>query len=212
MNRKLKASLILIGGFILLTAALCFVDLQPIGPGGSPVGFGTVNELVQKTTGVHFILYALTDWLSLIPLGIALGFGCMGLAQCMKRRSFQKVDRNLIILGIFYLVLIGIYLLFEALKVNYRPILINGVLEASYPSSTTMLAICIMITASRQWEAKIKGEGLKKWLCIFTYGFVLFMVLGRLVSGVHWLTDILGGILLSAGLVLLYDFFCKRFQ
>jgi undecaprenyl-diphosphatase len=32
------------------------------------------------------------------------------------------------------------------------------------------------------------------------------MVAARLASGVHWLTDIIGGILLSAGLVMIYDF------
>ena len=88
--------------------------------------------------------------------------------------------------------------------VNYRPVLIDGYLEASYPSSTTMLVMCVMPTAIMQVNYRMKNNILKRCVSFAMIAFMAFMVIGRLVSGVHWFTDIVGSALLSAGLVLMY--------
>lgn len=166
-----------------------------------------MNRLFHRLTGVHLFLYTLTDWLSLIPLALATGFAILGLAQWFQRRNLLNVDRDILILGSFYLVVIAAYMLFECAAVNSRPVLINGVLEASYPSSTTMLVLCIMSTSRLQLKARIRHGIRRRWILLFISAFAAFMVIGRLVSGVHWLSDIIGGALLSAGLVRLYEAF-----
>lgn len=108
-------------------------------------------------------------------------------------------------LGILAALVLWAYLLFEALAVNYRPILIDGYLEASYPSSTTLLALCVIPTGMLQLHARLQSRMLRRSLLVLLGAFTGFMVIGRLLSGVHWLTDIIGGVLLSAGLVLLYQ-------
>ena len=67
--------------------------------------------------------------------------------------------------------------------------------------------MCVMPTAAMQFHSRIKNRALKKWLTYFIAAFLLFMVAGRLISGVHWFTDIVGGGLLSTGLVMLYRYF-----
>ena len=114
------------------------------------------------------------------------------------------MDYNILILGGFYIVVMAVYVLFEVFVVNYRPVLIGGILEASYPSSTTMLVMCVMPTAIMQFSARIKNNILKRFVASAITVFVVFMVIGRLLSGVHWFTDIIGGALLSAGLVMMY--------
>ena len=204
-KNRLYISAAFLGAFVLWTAALYFVDVQPIGPDGSLVGFGTVNGYVHSLTGVHFALYTVTDWLGLVPIAVCAVFGVMGLAQLVKRKSLQKVDRDIIVMGIYYVAVIALYLLFEAVKVNCRPVLINGVLEASYPSSTTMLVMCVMPTAAMQAKKRIKNSMFKKCAVAAAYAFTVFMVTARFVSGVHWFSDIVGGVLLSAGMVMLYS-------
>ena len=194
--------------FVLWTAAIRFVDVAPIGPEGSAVGFAAANGYFHRLTGVHMDLYILTDWLSLIPLGFIPGFALLGLVQWICRRDIRKVDFSIFVLGGFYVLVMGAFLLFELFPVNYRPVLIEGVLEASYPSSTTLLVMCVMPTAALQLRSRVRHPALRKCICVFIAGFSLFMVAGRLVSGVHWLTDIIGGGLLSGGLVLLYRAVC----
>lgn len=190
--------------FLLWTVAIQFVDVQAIGPQESSVGFATINQFVHKLTGVHMSLYTITDWLGLVPLMFVMGFGTLGLIQWIKRKHLLKVDYSIFVLGGFYIVVMAVYVLFEMLVVNYRPVLIGGILEASYPSSTTMLVMCVMPTAIMQINARIKNNVIKRFVASTIIAFIVFMVIGRLVSGVHWFTDIIGGALLSAGLVLMY--------
>ena len=203
-KKKVCIAVILLSAFALWTAAVQFVDVQPIGPQGSAVGFATINGWVHDLTGVHMALYTVTDWLGLVPIGVAMGFALLGLIQWIKRKHLRQVDFSILVLGGFYLLVMAAYVLFEVFVINHRPVLINGHLEASYPSSTTMLVLCVMPTTLMQLNARIKNQTLKRWVGFGITAFILFMVIGRLLSGVHWFTDIIGGALFSAGLVMLY--------
>ena len=204
-KRNICIALRLLAAFVLWTIAISLIDVQAIGPQGSTVGFATLNGFVHNLTGTHMTLYVITDWLGLVPVAFGFGFAALGLAQWIKRKSILKVDGSILILGGFYIVTLAAYLFFESYVVNYRPVLIEGYLEASYPSSTTLLVLCVMPTAIMQLRGRIKNHALRKAITCAITSFIVFMVAGRLVSGVHWFTDIIGGVLLSAGLVMIYD-------
>lgn len=199
-----------LAAFVLWTILLSLVDVQCIGPKESEVGLATVNGWFHGLTGVHMALYVLTDWLSLIPLGIVVGFAILGLTQWIRRKRLGKVDVDILLLGGFYGLVLLVYVFFEQFAINYRPVLIEGILEASYPSSTTMLVLCVMPTAVVQGNLRIRHQKWKIVVIWAVWAFTAFMVVGRLISGVHWLTDIIGGMLLSCGLVMLYCGMCRR--
>lgn len=205
-KKILYAGVCFIAAFILWTVLVCLVDVQNVGPRSSFVGFATVNEAFHNITGVHMSLYTVTDWLGLVPFAIAFGFAILGFIQLCKRKSIFKVDRSILALGGFYIAVMLVYVFFEYAVINYRPVLISGYLEASYPSSTTMLAACVMPTCSMELNRRIKSKKIRVGVFAVIYGFTAFMVIGRLISGVHWLSDIIGGMLISTGLVLLYRF------
>lgn len=196
---------ILLAAFALWTLAVQHIDVQAIGPNGSSVGFAGLNGWVHDLTGVHMGLYVLTDWLGLVPMGFVLGFAVLGLVQWMRRRKLFRVDHDILLLGGFYLLVLILYLVFETVAVNARPVVIDGRLEASYPSSTTMLVLCVMPTAMMQLRARIRNTKVRTIVLTILAVFTACMVVGRLIAGVHWFTDIIGGVLLSAGLVALYD-------
>ena len=190
--------------FVLWTIVISTIDVQAIGPRKSAVGFATFNGFFHSLTGVHMLLYTITDWLGLVPLCFVLGFAVLGLIQLIKRKSLLKVDYNILLLGGFYMMVMVAYAFFEMFVINYRPVLIEGYLEASYPSSTTMLVMCVMPTAIMQLHSRIKKKEIRKCISGVIFAFTIFMVIGRLISGVHWFTDIIGGAILSAALVMLY--------
>ena len=190
--------------FVIWTWLIQKVDVQPVGQKGTDVGFAVLNCWFHKLTGVHMGLYTITDWLGLVPVFVCIVFGGIGLWQLIKRKNLFKVDTDLIYLGIYYVIVIFGYLFFEMCPINYRPILIEGILEASYPSSTTLLVLCVMPTLVLQANRRIENRYLKRIIYAFTIVFSVFMVIGRLVSGVHWFTDIMGAVFLSTGLFYLY--------
>ena len=203
-RRYFCIAICMLTAFLLWTSAIRFIDVRPIGPLGSTVGFASVNQFVHDLTGVHMTLYTITDWLGLVPLLFAMGFGVLGLVQWIRRKHILKVDRSILVLGGFYIVVLAVYVLFERIVINYRPVLIDGFAELSYPSSTTMLVMCVMPTAVMQLNVRIRNDVLKRCVSSAIIAFTVFMVIGRFISGVHWFTDIVGGVLLSTGLVLLY--------
>ena len=190
--------------FVAWTVLVCIVDVAAIGPRGSSVGFSSLNRFVHELTGTNMTLYTITDWLGLVPIAVAFGFAVLGLIQWIKRKSLLSVDRSIFVLGCFYIAVIAVFVFFELVVINYRPVLIEGYLEASYPSSTTMLVMCVMPTAMMQLCERIKNSTFKKIVFVFVVSFVSFMVAGRIISGVHWISDIIGGALVSTGFVLIY--------
>ncbi|MBQ9991864.1 MAG: phosphatase PAP2 family protein [Firmicutes bacterium] len=208
-KKSFYLSLLLLAAFILWTVAVSLIDIQTIGPNGSSIGFASLNSFIHRLTGVNLFLYEITDCLSLIPLSCAFGFALLGLWQWIRRKSLVKVDRSILLLGIFYIAVMAAYIFFEFYAVNYRPILLEDVLEPSYPSSTTMLVLTVMSTTIMQLNSRISNPALRKIAVLAIAAFSAFMLIGRLLSGAHWFTDIIGGILLSAALVMLYATFVE---
>ena len=196
--------IVLLAMFVIWTWLIQCVDVQPAGPGRTEIAFATFNCWFHGITGVHMEIYTITDWLGLVPIFVCIAFGGIGLFQLMKRKGLLKVDRDLIFLGIYYVVVIFGYLIFEMIPINYRPVLIEGILEASYPSSTTLLVLSVMPTLIFQVNRRVTNWAVKRMVCVLTIAFSAFMVIGRLIAGVHWFTDIVGAVIFSAGLFCIY--------
>ncbi|MBQ4346226.1 MAG: phosphatase PAP2 family protein [Oscillospiraceae bacterium] len=202
--RLLAAGGIFTALFVLWTLLVLTVDVQPLGQNGTNIGFAALNTRFHRWTGVHMLLYTITDWLGLVPLCICMIFGGTGLFQLVKRKSLLRVDRDLLLLGVYYITVIFCYLLFEVVPINYRPIPIAGYMEASYPSSTTLLVLSVMPTVSFQVQGRMRKGAARMTAHVLVILFTVCMVAGRAASGVHWITDIVGAMLLSTGLYLLY--------
>lgn len=196
--------------FLGFTVLVSVADVRPVGPEGSAVGLATLNAWAAERIGVHMLWYQITNVLGVVALLTAGCFGLLGLTQLAQRRSLWKVDVQILLLGAFYVLLAVCYLFFEKLIINYRPVILEGGLEASYPSSHTMLTVCIMATAIMELRRLLaQKEALCRVLTAAAFIVMVVTVIGRLLSGVHWLTDIIGGLLLSVTLMLLYASFVR---
>ena len=203
-KKNLLIGSIFLAMFAVWTALIQSVDVQPLGQNGTSIGFATFNCWFHHFTGVNMAIYTITDWMGLVPVVICLIFAGIGLVQLIKRRSIFRVDADIMILGVYFVIVFLAYAIFEMIPINYRPILIEGIMEASYPSSTTLLVLSVMPVLIEQIQRRLSGIGVKRIITIAAIAFSVFMVTGRLISGVHWFTDIVGGELLSAGLYMLY--------
>ena len=203
---------VLIAAFALWTALVQIVDVRPVGQNGTDIGFATFNTWFHGLTGVHMGIYTATDWLGLVPVAVCLGFGALGAMQLIRRRSLLAVDPDLLLLGVHYVAVAAAYLVFEAFPINYRPIPIDGVMETSYPSSTTLLVLGVMPTLACQAATRMEAGLAKGAIVASVSAFSALMVVGRLVSGVHWATDIVGSVLLAAGLFAMYRYAVARVE
>ena len=204
VKKDLQASLVLFVLFIVLIILLKTVDVEPLGPQNSEVGLATLNWAVHHVLGDHLVWYNITDILGKIALLTAFGFACLGLYQWIKRKDIRKVDLDILLLGGFYGLVILFYIFFEIFVVNYRPVILETELEASFPSSHTMVTLFIMGSAIYQCKRRIRNKMIKNILISICFLIMVVTVAGRLISGVHWFTDIIGGLLLGFSLIYLY--------
>ena len=203
-KKTLAGGICLLASFAVWTLLIQVVDVQPAGVNGSGIGFAGLNTRFHQLTGVHMGLYTITDWLGLVPVFVCMVFAVMGLVQLIRRKSLLKVDKDILFLGAYYILVIGCYLTFEMIPVNYRPILIDGRMEASYPSSTTLLVLAVIPTLVWQVRNRARFAKYSRFISTAAGLFSAFMTAGRMISGVHWLTDIVGAVLLSGGLYGIY--------
>ena len=200
-KRNFIISTILILLSVVFTILVKVVDVKPLGVNETNIGFASINQFVFKKIGVNMIWYYITDWLGLIPVFTAMIYALIGCVQLIKRKSIFKVDKEIIILGLFYIIVISVYVFFEKVIVNYRPILMNGFLEASYPSSHTLMTICLC-GSSIMVNRRLFDNKIVKFVNVVLVVIILITVIGRLISGVHWFTDIVGGICISMALLM----------
>ncbi len=190
--------------FVALVAAVLWIDVAPIGPLGGEVGLSRLNAKARDLIGTNEEFYDLTEWLGYLAIASAGALGVLGICQWIRRKRLSAVDRDLFCAAGAYVAVAVAYLLFEVFVINCRPILVDGAPEASFPSSHTMLVVVLAGVAAHQLFTRIRVLPWR-WISLGLACTVAFLtVIGRLLSGVHWLTDILGGVLLGGAILFAY--------
>lgn len=202
-KRNIITSITLLILSVVFTLLVKNIDVKAIGPNESLVGFADINKLFHNLIGSNMAIYKITEIIGLIPLLIAFIYVIIGIKQLITRKSLLKVDKEIYLLGLFYILVLGVYIFFEKVVINYRPVLIDNILEPSYPSSHTLMSICICIS-SILINKKLFRNNLADIENIISIIVMVLIIVGRIISGVHWFTDILGGIIISSTLVVLF--------
>lgn len=195
---------------ILYTLLVKVVDVKSIGPNNSKVGFSALNNGFRNFIGHNMTIYKISEIAGYLLLLLVVIYAILGIRQLVKRKSIKKVDREILLLGGLYVLMLVVYVFFEKCIINYRPILIDNVLEASYPSSHTILSLCVGLSALIVNKKYIKKEYVGNFNKIILVLMSITLVF-RIVSGVHWISDIIGGVLISLTLLsYFYTFYCEK--
>lgn len=203
MKTNFKKPVVLTTLAVFYTVLVKVCDVKPIGPNDSLVGLASINAFVQKLFPVSMLWYKITNGFGLVAIAICALFGFVGFMQLVKRKSFLKVDKEILYLGGLYIVTIALYVIFNIVAVNFRPIImpLEEVLESSFPSSHTMLAIVVFGSIIILLDYLTKNEKVQQLLFAICVFVILLAVIGRLVCGCHWFSDILGGIIYAGTLL-----------
>lgn len=188
----------------LFTGIVALVDVNAIGPLDSKVGFSSINGAFRSLIGQSDLFYQISKYLGYLAILVAVGYVVLFIYSAIKNKSLKLVSKNLYALFAVYCLTVLVYVLFEIVVVNYRPVLEDGVLEASFPSSHTMLACVICATAVLTNVVQFKSCALRKIGNVALIVLAVAIIVFRTLSGVHWLTDIVGAIIYSAVLAFAY--------
>ena len=214
MNKKFVKAAVSLALFVLTIVLVKTVDVAAVGPAGTEIGLSHLNNGFHELIGTHMFLYQMTNLLGFWAILCGCVFAVIGIVQLVQRKSLAKVDKKILALGGLFVVTGVLYVLFEKVDINCRPILMEGetVPEASFPSSHTVLACVIFGSVAmivRDYVNDKKTAALVQNACLV---LMVVAVLGRLFSGVHWLTDILGGLFLSYALLQAFSGVLERLR
>lgn len=205
----LVLAVVLFVAFAAFTYLVRTYDVAPVGYNGAEVGFSKLNAATHEMFPGDDGSYELTKILGYICLIAVAVNGLEAAIDFFRNKGrISRMHKRNVITCIYYVVVGGFYVLFEFVVINTRPISA----EASYPSSHTMLALCVLysvfvLLGFSSWRYKFMASILRV-ICVVA---MISMVVFRFLSGVHWLTDICGGILLSLSLMCLYRACIARF-
>lgn len=210
--KKFANSYIFASLFIFFSLWIRLFDVQPVGPEGSSIGFAGLNVAVHELFGMHLFWYKLTQLLGVAAIAVAAVFAVVGFIQLVQRKSLLKVDKKILMLGVIYILVILLYVLFEKVPFNYRPIVLDPAegLEPSYPSTHTMIILTIFGTAIGVIGDYLKNSKLVLLLKIICLVIMAVTIVGRLICGVHWFTDIAGGVIISLFFINLFKDLTKE--
>ncbi len=199
----------LVALFLVFILLIRFIDVKPSGAQNSMIGLSTLNLFFFELLGENTNWDKITDLLMLFSIAVAGIIMFAVVNQFVKRKNIKKINENLFLFVLILLALGICYIVFEWQVVNYRPILVDGELEASFPSSHTLLVCTLLGCAIYQVKNTINNIAFKIITYLVFALSILLTVVGRLLAGVHWFTDVLGGVILSSALVMLYIFSCE---
>lgn len=211
-KKKTSAAVLLAVLTILYIILIKTIDVAPIGPLETKVGWSHINGAVHELTGMNMFWYRLTNVMGICSIITGLGFACAGIVQLIRRKKLSRVDRPILGMGGVIICLAVIYVLFEKVVINCRPVIMPGeeLPEASFPSSHTMLFATIIGCVCILLKYYIKDDAKRRPVVIILNVLIVICVLGRLLSGVHWLTDIIGGVLFSMVMLTAYAAFLEK--
>ena len=199
---------------VVFTVLVKIVDVGFVSSTGSLVGFSSVNIPFSQKFGFNPIFYKVSEVLGYLIFLVIAVFAFIGCYQLIKRKSLMKVDKDLYALAITYVFTFALYIFFDkVLVINLRPIIMAGesIAEPSFPSSHTLLAVSVLETAISEC-GKIRKKSFRVSLVIVLAILMGATVLSRLFSGVHWVTDIIAGILWGEVMMTLYQLFSALFS
>lgn len=164
-----------------------------------------MNDAIFNFFGENKTLDKISDVLLIAMLAIVAGFALSGLVQLIKRNKLKKVDSEILAMVPSLLLLVAVYFVFEKIWVlNYRPILINGIAEPSFPSTHTLIAVTVLGMTMMALPKYIKNRKQRILIDVLALIAMAAMAFLRVASGMHWMTDVLGGVIFGIDLVLVY--------
>ncbi len=193
--------------FVVFTVLIKTVDVRAIGPFFSKVGFSHFNDWGRDLLKFNKSWYTVSQFLGYLAIAVCLCFACTGAYQLFTgKNGLKSVSRGIWAVGGLYVALAILYFFFDkVLVINYRPVLgTESILEPSYPSSHTLLAVCVYLSASDQASRIIEKTEIASTISVICWVAAAVTVFARILSGMHWITDIFGALILSASLLFFY--------
>ena len=172
----------IISAIVLVVLAMIFTvivkvfDKGAIGPNNTVVGLQAINDYFKNIFPFNETLYKITKYAGFIPLLFAVYYAFIGLMQLIKRKSLKKIDKRIHLIGGFYVVVLILYVLFDKVALNYRPVIIEGELEPSYPSTHVLLAMCFCLSGVMISRFYIKNKVLRNIINVASWIMMLFIV------------------------------------
>lgn len=199
-SKILKRAFVSLGILIVFSILVCTFDVAKVGLQGTSVGFSHLNMEFASEVRYNATFDKITNVFMLIAIMVVAIFGLTGLVQLIKRKSILKVDKAILSLGVVYVVVAVIYILFDKIPVNFRPVMKPGetVLETSFPSSHVLVIVTVLATAVVAVRKLLPDKkAIANALLILAPVICVATVILRALSGVHWITDIVAGVLFA---------------